>query len=226
MKKLIRLEETRAVRPRLAAWAVAAVAVVAATIRAGITAGQGNAAPAIEADKASHLHKKAEFKQPKLKHGVLTIKGTEASDKIALRPQAGEPGILQVDVGDDGSDNFSFERNEIAKIVVQAKAGDDLVRIDEGDGAFTDSDRNDDRRWRRQRRDRRRQGRRDAARRRRQRLHRRERRRRRREPRRRRRHVRLGPGRRQRHRRGPGRYRHDAVQRRQRRRAGRPVGEW
>ena len=138
MKKLIRLEETRAVRPRLAAWAVAAVAVVAATV-AGITAGQGNAAPAIKADKASHLHKKAEFKQPKLKHGVLTIKGTEASDKIALRPQAGEPGILQVDVGDDGSDDFSFERNEIAKIVVQAKAGDDLVRIDEGDGAFTDS---------------------------------------------------------------------------------------
>ena len=74
MKKLIRLEETRAVRPRLAAWAVAAVAVVAATV-AGITAGQGNAAPAIEADKASHLHKKAEFKQPKLKHGVLTDQG-------------------------------------------------------------------------------------------------------------------------------------------------------
>ena len=106
---------------------------------AGITAGQGNAAPAIEADKASHLHKKAEFKQPKLKHGVLTIKGTEASDKIALRLQAGEPGILQVDVGDDGSADFSFERNEIAKIVVQAKAGDDLVRIDEADGVFTDS---------------------------------------------------------------------------------------
>ena len=102
MKKLIRLEETRAVRPRLAAWAVAAVVVVAATV-AGITAGQGNAAPAIEADKASHLHKKAEFKQPKLKNGVLTIKGTEASDKIGCCPQAGEPGILQVDVGDDGS---------------------------------------------------------------------------------------------------------------------------
>ena len=70
MKKLIRLEETRAVRPRLAAWAVAAVAVVAATV-AGITAGQGNAAPAIKADKALHLPKKAELKQPKLKHGGL-----------------------------------------------------------------------------------------------------------------------------------------------------------
>ena len=42
-------------------------------------------------------------------------------------------------------------------------------------------------------------------------------------PGRRRRHVRLGSGRRQRHRRGPGRHRHDAVQRRRRRRARRPV---
>src|SRR2546430_12984459 len=79
------------------------------------------------------------FKPPKLKHGLLTIEGTDSSDKIVLRLQAGNPGLLQVDVGDDGSADFSFERNKIAKIAVDAQAGDDLVRIDESNGAFTDT---------------------------------------------------------------------------------------
>jgi Ca2+-binding RTX toxin-like protein len=137
MKKLIRLKETRtAGRVRLAAWAVAVAAAVASA--AGFVAGQGNAAPAIKVNKASHLHKKAELKHPKLQHGVLTVKGTEASDKIALRLQAGEPNIVQVDFGDDGSADFSFRRGKIEKFTVKAKAGDDLVRIDESNGVFTD----------------------------------------------------------------------------------------
>jgi Ca2+-binding RTX toxin-like protein len=137
MKKLIRPKETRTRRPvRLTAWAVAVAAALAAA--AGIAAGQGNAEPAIKADNASYSPRQAEFKHPKLKHGVLTIKGTEASEKIALRLPAGQPGILQVDVGDDGSADFSFERNKIAKIAVNAQAGDDLVRIDESNGVFTD----------------------------------------------------------------------------------------
>jgi RTX calcium-binding nonapeptide repeat (4 copies) len=135
MKKLIRPKKSRAVR--LAASAVAVAAAVAGAT--GIVAGQGNAAPAIKADKASHSSKASGFKHPKLKHGVLTVKGTEASDKIALRLQAGSPAILQVDVGDDGSADFSFERKEIAKIAVDARPGDDLVRIDDSNGPFTDS---------------------------------------------------------------------------------------
>ncbi len=135
MKNLIRLKESRAVR--LAASAVAVAAAVAGA--SGIVAGQGNAAPMLNAAQASHAHKVDKFKHPKLKHGVLTIEGTEASDKIALRLQAREVGILQVDVGDDGSADFSFDRDKIAKIAVDARAGDDLVRIDESNGAFTDS---------------------------------------------------------------------------------------
>src|SRR6266545_2368663 len=135
MKKLIRLKESRAVRLAASAMAVAA-AVAGAT---GIVAGQGNAAPATEAENASHLRNAPKFKHPKLKHGVLTIKGTDANDKIALRLQAGQPGILQVDVGDDGSADFSFGRDRIANIAVDARAGDDLVRIDESNGVFTDS---------------------------------------------------------------------------------------
>jgi hypothetical protein len=135
MKKLIRLKASRAVW--LAASAVAMAAAAAGAT--GIVAGQGNAAPGIKADKASHPSKEARFKHPKLKHGVLIVKGTEASDKIALRLQAGNLAILQVDVGDEGSPDFNFERNKIAEIAVDARAGDDLVRIDDSNGSFTDS---------------------------------------------------------------------------------------
>src|SRR5204863_1791732 len=100
------LKDSRAVG--LAASAVAVAAVIAGA--AGLVAGQGNAASPTKADNASHLLKAAKFKHPKLKHGLLTIEGTEASDKIALRLQAGQAEILQVDVGEDGSADFSFER--------------------------------------------------------------------------------------------------------------------
>ena len=94
--------------------------------------------PGSELTHPSHARKAVKFKHPKLNHGVLTIEGTDANDKIALRLKAGEPGILQVDVGDDGSADFNFEHQKIAKIAVNAGAGDDLVRIDEGNGVFTD----------------------------------------------------------------------------------------
>jgi hypothetical protein len=71
----------------------------------------------------------------KVAHGVLRVHGTHASDKIALRLQAGRPDVLEVDVGDDGSADFSFERTRIAEIAVNAGDGDDLVRIDETNGA-------------------------------------------------------------------------------------------
>src|SRR6266536_1193105 len=138
MKNLIRLKGSRTARP---VWlsACAAVVLVAVGGAAGIGAGHGNAAPADKAHKASHRLENPKFKHPKLKHGELTIVGTEASDKLALRLQASEPGVLQLDVGDDGSADFSFARERVARIAVDAGAGDDLVRIDESNGVFTDS---------------------------------------------------------------------------------------
>src|SRR6266536_2610900 len=107
MRNVIRRRESRSVRPVwLSASAVALAAAVAGA--AGIAAGPGKAAPARHAAKASHAHKADKFKHPKLKHGVLTIEGTNAGDKIALRLQAGDPGVLQVDVGDDGSADFNL----------------------------------------------------------------------------------------------------------------------
>jgi len=117
MKDGIRFKKSHAV---LAATAVA----IAAAVAAGMVAGAGKAAPKGQVTEAS------------LQNGVLTVKGTNAADRIALRLQAGQPGVLQVDVGDDGSAEFSFARASIATIVVDAGNGDDSVRIDESNGAF------------------------------------------------------------------------------------------
>jgi RTX calcium-binding nonapeptide repeat (4 copies) len=132
MRDLIRLKARHTVRPRRLA---ASALVVAAAVAAGIVAGQGNAATSATAGQASQ----GTIKRPKLKHGELRVIGTNAGDKIALRLQAGEPGVLQVDVGDDGSADFSFERNDIASIAVHVRPGDDLARIDESNGVFTDT---------------------------------------------------------------------------------------
>jgi Ca2+-binding RTX toxin-like protein len=131
MKKLIRPKESQTVR--LAASALAAV------VAAGVVAGAGNAAPAIKAGKALHSTKSERLKEPTLENGVLTVEGTNAGDRIALRLQAGQPDILQVDLGDDGSADFSFERADVAEVIVQAGNGDDFVRIDEANGVFGDS---------------------------------------------------------------------------------------
>jgi Ca2+-binding RTX toxin-like protein len=111
---------------RLTALAIAAAGAAGA---AGILAGAGNAA---------HPQNKP-FEQPTLENGVLTVEGTNEGDRIALRLQAGQPGLLQVDFGDDGSAEFSFERREIVEIVVDSGNGGDAVRIDESNGVFADT---------------------------------------------------------------------------------------
>jgi Ca2+-binding RTX toxin-like protein len=126
-------------RSRLAVSAVATAVVVAGA--AAIAVGRGEAAPAgaHKARGTSYHHRAHHFEQAVLKHGVLSVDGTDASEAIALRLQAGRPDVLQVDLGDDGSAEFSFKIKHVARIVVDAEAGDDRVRIDERNGAFTDS---------------------------------------------------------------------------------------
>jgi Ca2+-binding RTX toxin-like protein len=115
-----------------------AIAAATAAVAAGTLAGAGNAARARGAGNASHSQKE-QIKQPTLENGLLTVEGTNKGDRIALGLQAGQPGILQVDFGDDGSAEFSFERSQIAEIVVDAGNGDDAVRIDESNGVFSDT---------------------------------------------------------------------------------------
>jgi len=121
--------------------ALPAAALVAALAGgAGVAAAAADSAPAGKSGKAvAHRHAQVRFKKPKLHRGLLTIEGTDAGEQIVLRLQAGNPGILQVDVGGDGSTDFSFAREDVARIAVDAGAGDDLVRIDDSNGSFTDS---------------------------------------------------------------------------------------
>jgi hypothetical protein len=70
--------------------------------------------------------------------GTLTLTGDAADDKLALRLRAAAPGTLEVDVGDDGTADFSFDRSAFTAIDVEAGPGDDTVRVDQSGGAFTD----------------------------------------------------------------------------------------
>ena len=116
MKNFIRLKASHTARPRrLAASAVAVAAAVAARGRGRTGKRRGRR----RGRQGLASVGQGTFKRPKLKHGELRVTGTNASEKIALRLQAGEPGVLQVDVGDDGSADFAFERSEIARIAVR-----------------------------------------------------------------------------------------------------------
>ena len=127
---------TRAARPARVA---AAAAVVAAAIAGGaIAAGPADAAATNATAKASSHHRQGFFRTPTLRHGTLVVIGNRTADRIALRLKAGRPDVLQIDVGDDGSADFSVRRKYVARIVVDARAGDDRVRIDDANGAFTD----------------------------------------------------------------------------------------
>lgn len=87
---------------------------------------------------ASHLHRLHYIQRPRLDHRRLVIFGTDGDDTIALRLAPGRSDVLQVDVGDDGTADFSFHLEPVSSITVDAGGGDDLVRIDDSNGTFTD----------------------------------------------------------------------------------------
>ena len=74
----------------------------------------------------------------KVKSNKLMLVGNGDSDQLVLRLRAGDPTILEVDVGADGTADFSFNRSRFKAIEVQARGGDDEVRIDQSNGAFPD----------------------------------------------------------------------------------------
>ena len=74
-----------------------------------------------------------------IKQGTLEVKGSDRADTVALRLKAGDPNTVQVDVGDDGSADFSFARSDLSAINVKMGDGNDSVRVDDANGAFTDS---------------------------------------------------------------------------------------
>src|SRR6476620_2560800 len=55
--------------------------------------------------------------------GTLEIDGNGAGDKLSLRLQPGSPNVLQLDVGEDGTADFSFDRSTFTAIAVDAGGG-------------------------------------------------------------------------------------------------------
>ena len=65
--------------------------------------------------------------QAQVQAGTLQITGTPRADNIALRLAPGAPATLQVDVGGDGTPDFSFETATFTAINVRAGDGADRI---------------------------------------------------------------------------------------------------
>lgn len=70
---------------------------------------------------------------------TLTVTGTSAGDIISIRLRAGDPQVIEVDAGMDGTAEFDFPRDQVGTIVVNGGAGNDEIAIDDANGTFTDS---------------------------------------------------------------------------------------
>jgi hypothetical protein len=139
MKHVTHRQRIRTMRPTfLAVSALVAAAALGGT--AGPAAAHG----------AAHAHHKygnewhqrrheAGLELPRLYDGLLAVDGTNGDDRLALRLQVGNPAVLQIDVGDDGSAEFSVPRAQVERLSVDGGNGDDSLRIDESNGVFTDA---------------------------------------------------------------------------------------
>src|SRR4051795_8680606 len=106
------------------------VAATGVAVAAAILPAQGAAARSRHRLEPAHV---------RLAHHTLRVRGTEANDGIALRLAAGNPAVVQVDLGDNGSADFSFPRAAIKSISVKGRGGNDRMRIDDSNGAFNNA---------------------------------------------------------------------------------------
>jgi Ca2+-binding RTX toxin-like protein len=74
-----------------------------------------------------------------VQRGTLQIKGDHRSNVVALRLEAGDASVVGVDVGDDGAADFAFERTGLRAIRISTGGRADVVRVDDANGAFTDT---------------------------------------------------------------------------------------
>ena len=74
-------------------------------------------------------------------HKTLTVTGDRHANTIALRVKRRAHDTLVVDVGDDGTADFSFKRKLFDRIALRGGSGNDVLRLDERNGAFTKAER-------------------------------------------------------------------------------------
>ncbi len=139
MKHVTHRQRIRTMRPTfLAVSALVAAAALGGT--AGPAAAHGPAHAHHKYGKAWHHRRhEAGLELPRLYDGLLAVDGTNGDDRLAIRLQAGNPAVLQIDVGDDGSAEFSVPRAQVERLSVDGGNGDDSLRIDESNGVFTDA---------------------------------------------------------------------------------------
>jgi hypothetical protein len=88
---------------------------------------------------SSASNNKVDGVRAEIKRGTLDVKSGDGDNAIALRLKAGDPTRVQVDAGDDGTDDFSFARSDVIAINVKTGNSDDSVRIDDTNGVFTNT---------------------------------------------------------------------------------------
>ncbi len=108
-------------------WLFALGAATVLAVAMAVLAGYASAAPAKDKVKAQ------------IKQGALVVSGTAGGDEIALRLRSGDPTVLEV-VTRDGLVGHNLRRDRFDRIVVGAGDGNDLVRVDEANGVFTDTE--------------------------------------------------------------------------------------
>jgi Ca2+-binding RTX toxin-like protein len=109
--------------PRYAAAAVAALGAAALALPAGAAAKTA----------------KVDGVRAAVEHGTLEVDGGGRANAVTLRQSLRDPSLIEVDVGNDGTADFSFQRSALSAIDVEMGAGADSVRIDDSNGALTDS---------------------------------------------------------------------------------------
>ena len=105
--------------------------------RAGLSAAVA-AAPLIAAVLLANPAAAAPSPSAFVADDTLTVTGTNAAEHLALRLDAAQPGTLQVDFGDDGVADDTFDRTTFSRIQVFLLGGADHFRIDQANGTFTD----------------------------------------------------------------------------------------
>jgi hypothetical protein len=108
-----------ATRPRFGIAAGAATALAVGLIAAGPAGATSRTSASVSGD-------------------TLTVTGSTASDSLALRLAAGDTNTLEVDFGDDGSAEHSFDRSTFTSIEVFLRSGNDRFRVDQVNGTFAD----------------------------------------------------------------------------------------
>lgn len=73
----------------------------------------------------------------RVSHRILLVTGTPFADQVALRVGAADPNQLQIDADNDGSADATVDLRTFDDIAIATRAGDDFVKLDTANGAFT-----------------------------------------------------------------------------------------